>query len=326
MVRERIDQRRLITLKRLQTVSLVAAMLLWCVTVSGLDRGVPDTLVGDARALIAAGQPDKAHSLLAPYADQLAGDVSFDYALALALLDSGEALSATVVFERLLLVAPEFHGARIDLGRAYVALGRLDDARREFQKALDAGPPQKAAALIERYLTELDETQAARQSSRFVLVGTRAGHDSNVNSATELTEFLGFGLNEFSRRQASGFGEVSMVAGGHIELAPRLTLSGVGQAQGRWHRTASFADSQVFTLTTRLDHQRGRHHPSVAVDAFTLVLDGEQNSSALAVRGDWQLELSRSLSLGPTVRVGRVRFTDDLAVKNVNQWSVGLGL
>ncbi|MEO1574844.1 MAG: tetratricopeptide repeat protein [Pseudomonadota bacterium] len=249
--------------------------------------------------------------------------MAFDYALALAMLDSGDSLGATVVFERVMLTKPDFHGARIDLGRAYFNLGRLTDARRQFDRAQSAGPPPQAARLVERYLAEIDRIERGQKFSRYASAGTRAGYDSNVNSATELTEFLGFGLNDQSREQDSDFFEAAFAAGGAYQLTPTLRLGGRASARFRKNSQASFADSDVYALGARLDRRAGRQSQSLALDAFTLSLDGTRNSTAFALTGDWRFDITDTLSVGPAVRLGQIRFQDSLSVKDVDQWAIG---
>lgn len=276
-----------------------------------------------ARALIDRGQPAAALGLLEPFGDILAGDPDYDYPLALATLDSGDSLGSTLIFERLLAIRPSFHGARIDLGRAYYNLGRWPDARREFETAGAAGPPEPAAKVIRQYLTQIDRIERDARFSRYVTVGTRTGYDSNVNSATALTEFLGFGLNEQSREQDSEFFEAGLSAGFSLALNSTLRLG--ARAAGRFRRNgqASFADSDVAALALRLDQSRGGQHRFIGLDAFTLYLDGRRNSTAFALSGHWLFDVGTRWSVGPTFRLGQVRFEDALAVKDVDQWSLG---
>ena len=85
-----------------------------------------------AREFIDGGKSAEAYSMLAPQEELLSGDQDFDYLLALAALDSGQLEKSITIFDRILAVNPKFAGARVDLARAYFALGSLDLARQEF--------------------------------------------------------------------------------------------------------------------------------------------------------------------------------------------------
>ena len=303
-------------------LNIIAPLAVLCSALAAPDSAA-DSLVDDARQRIDQGDAAGALERLMPLADARAGEAEFDYALALALLDAGRSLDATIVFERVLLAHPSFHGARIDLGRAYFNLGRYSEARRELEQAQAAGPPPQAQRVVSTYLRQIDRIERRQRYTRFASLGTRAGYDSNVNSATALDEFLGFGLNERSREQDSDFFEVGLGAGASYALTSRSRLSGRLNARLRQNPQASFADSDVIAGGVRLDRAGRRQRQSVALDAFTLVLDGERNSSAVALSADWRFELANVFSVGPTARFGRVRFQDSLAVKDVDQWSVG---
>ena len=89
-----------------------------------------------AGALIKAGKAAEALKLLAPHEDAQAGNTAFDYLHGVAALEAGDAARATVALERVLIVDPNHMGARVDLGRAYLALGDTARARNEFNIAL----------------------------------------------------------------------------------------------------------------------------------------------------------------------------------------------
>lgn len=282
-----------------------------------------DALTERAQALIDARRAGEALRLLEPYEGERAGEPRFDYLLALATLDAGDAAKATLVFERLLLLNPDFHGARIDLARAYFQLERYAEAREQFETALAHQPPPRARQLIEDYLARIKARTQKLKLSRFIDVHTRAGYDSNVNSATEVNEFLGFELNPISREQDSEFFEAGIAVGGAYRIRPALTLDGRLRFQARHNPQASFADSDVLSGSLRLRQETATQRRTLALQGFGLRLDGESNSRAATVNGDWQFRLTDSLWLGPMLRWGVVRYEGTLEVKDVDQWALG---
>ncbi|MFK8015342.1 MAG: tetratricopeptide repeat protein [Gammaproteobacteria bacterium] len=279
--------------------------------------------VASAVELIAQGKSEQALDVLRPWRGQREGQVDFDYALALATLDSGDAATATLIFERILLLNENFHGARIDLGRAFFELGRLGDARREFDLALRAGPPEAAAKVVNDYLATIDRRERRARFSKALTLSTRTGYDSNVNSATDIQEFLGFGLSENSREQDSEFFETALTARGAYRPRPKLRLSGRLGVRLRRNSQASFANSDVGVAQVRLDHVGQTQRRSLGLQAFSQFLDGSRNSSAVILSGDWRFRVNDSLWVGPAARVGVLRYENALAVKDVNQWAAG---
>lgn len=302
----------------------ILAVVAFCLLSAWTVHAAPANALNEARALIAKGKPQAALDLLDPLEASNAGDVAFDYLLALATLDSGDSATATLIFDRVLLQSPGFHGARIDLGRAYFNMGRLLEAQRELQAARAASPPVEAAAVIDDYLAQIARLQRRSRFSHYLSATTRAGYDSNANSATALNDFLGFTLNPRSRATDSDFFEAGFTAGTAYAVHPQLTLSGRLDVRARRNTRASFADSRVLAGIARLDHRVGRQHRSVQLQALSQFVDSDHNVSGVALAADWRFEVANGLWVGPLVGLRALRYQDELDVKDINQWTAGV--
>jgi len=137
-----------------------------------------------ADALVKAGKPGEAYELLEPMEFERSGEVRYDYLLGIAALDSGKADKATLAFERVLAVDPNFAGARLDMARAYYQLGDLARAKTEFETVQKQSPPPAAKATIDKYLTAIDSQLHAKDTRIAGYLEGTVGHDSNVNTAT----------------------------------------------------------------------------------------------------------------------------------------------
>jgi len=174
-----------ISRRRMVFVATVLALwfgLLWhgTATAQDLDR---------IRDLIGSGQAATAYKELKQLEDERVGDPEFDYLLGLAALESGRADEATFAFERVLTVDPEFFAARLDMARAYFALGNNDLARSELLALKDRDPPATAARVIEDYLAALAKREQRTQLNYFI--EAELGYDTNANAATsESTVFI----------------------------------------------------------------------------------------------------------------------------------------
>lgn len=138
----------------------------------------------DAEALMKGGKPADAYKLLEPLEFDRSGEVRFDYLIGIAALDSGKADKATLAFERVMAVDPNFAGARLDMARAYYQLGDLPRAKTEFEEVLKQNPPEAARAVIQKYLAAIDAQVHAKDNHITGYLETTVGHDTNVNSAT----------------------------------------------------------------------------------------------------------------------------------------------
>ncbi len=143
----------------------------------------------DADALIKSGKPADAYTLLEPFEFERSGEVRFDYLLGVAALDSGKPDKATLAFERVLMVDPNFAGARMDMARAYYQLGDLQRASSEFQTVLKQDPPEAARATIQKYLETIAAQESAKQTRISSYVEGTVGRDNNVNNSTNLSQF-----------------------------------------------------------------------------------------------------------------------------------------
>ncbi len=141
-------------------------------------------LLREAGDLLKAGKPADAYALLEPREGDYAGDVSFDYLLGIAALDSGKPDRATIAFERVLTINPMFAGARLDLARAYFAMGSDDLAKNEFETVMTQGPPEATAAVIRKHLEVIAERQKAKLQQVSAYLETNVGYDSNITAAT----------------------------------------------------------------------------------------------------------------------------------------------
>lgn len=146
--------------------------------------------IKDAEEMMKSGKPADAYSLLEPLEFERSGEVRFDYLLGIAALDSGKADKATLAFERVLAVDPNFAGARLDLARAYFQLGDLQRAETEFNEVMKQNPPEAARVTIQKYLDAIMAYEQAKQTRITGYVEGVVGHDSNIaNSSTQTFTF-----------------------------------------------------------------------------------------------------------------------------------------
>lgn len=141
-----------------------------------------DADLDKARALLADGKPDAAYILLEAREFDMAGNVDFDTLLGIAALDSGKPDRATLALERVLAVDPNSAGARLDLARAYFALGDLPRAKQELDIVAQNNPPPAAQAVIDKYQAAIAERERAKTTSVTGYLEGFIGYDSNITA------------------------------------------------------------------------------------------------------------------------------------------------
>ncbi|MBU2478410.1 MAG: tetratricopeptide repeat protein, partial [Gammaproteobacteria bacterium] len=143
-----------------------------------------DAIDAAIQAQLDSGQPEAAWNLAQQHLAEHAGEPDFDFAAGLAALEAGQPQHAVMAFERVLMVQPSHHRARLELARAYFMLGDFTSARREFQAVQTVGPPPNVLRRVDSFLAEIDLREAQGRTSVTGYLELRPGWDSNAASAT----------------------------------------------------------------------------------------------------------------------------------------------
>jgi len=231
----------------------------------GLAQAQTQPDLAQAEMLVRGGKADEAWKLLSPHEFDLAGKEDFDYLLGVAALESGRADRATLVFERVLAVNPDHAAARLDMARAYFALGDFQRARGEFDQVLQHEDTPPAAKLtIERYLAAIEERDPSRRTRITGYAEASIGRDSNINAATSSGSIYvplfntNFTLGSSSVKASDNFilvgggAELSHVLGGGVSL-----FAGVDLKQ-RMHRDWDTYDNRSVDYRAGLQAVHGK--------------------------------------------------------------------
>lgn len=141
-------------------------------------------LLRQADGLIKSGKQAEAYALLEPMEADYSGEIAFDYMLGIVALDSGKPDRATIAFERVLITNPNFSGARLDLARAYFAMGSDDLAKNEFAIVLTQSPPDNVREVVNKYLDVIAERKLDKIRHLSAYVEASVAADSNMTAVT----------------------------------------------------------------------------------------------------------------------------------------------
>jgi tetratricopeptide (TPR) repeat protein len=167
---------------------------------------------------------------------ELLGEPLFDYYYGVAAVDSGRISLGVLSLERVLLNDPNNDLARLELARAYFALGDYQRAQEEFETVKKHQPPPGVTATVNLYLDTIKAKEARYQTSYGVYVELGMGYNNNLNSATALNTitlpFIGpVALGTSSQPQKSVFGFDS--AGVNVNIPIDTNLSGFADVNTR---------------------------------------------------------------------------------------------
>ncbi|TAN71560.1 MAG: tetratricopeptide repeat protein [Gallionella sp.] len=310
---------------------LIASMGLLCSGIAVAAEFDP----GKADVLLKAGKAKEGYALLAPHEDEMAGNVDYDYLLGIAALDSGSPDKATLALERVLAVNPDYAGARLDLARAYFALGDMERAKTEFEAVQAQNPPPAAKSVIEQYLAAIDKKLNPGITVTGYLEGV-AGYDTNVNTATAASQVFipVFGASLTLDSASVAARDNYLALGGGLEivkpLKPGLSLFAGADAKKR---------QNFFKDTFNTDNLDGRFGLNIdeGANAFRLAaqkgvydIDDRLNHRLAAISGEWRHTFNPRNIVSVFGQYGLLRYGHDktgtdLSYNDVDQSVAGLG-
>jgi tetratricopeptide (TPR) repeat protein len=236
-------------------------------------------LVAQGESLVRAGRYAEAYKLLEPHEDRLAGDLKFDYLLARSALESGQPSKASFIYERILAVEPNFVGVRLEMGRAYLALGDFARAKLEFETVLrfeNLPPDLRQQAQI--YGNAADQYLAGKRTVGFAYLEFGYGYDTNPQSATRISEVTLAGGGTLLLPQsalAQGDQYSAFTAGGELihALTDRFTIFAGGEGRARLFRDLDIAEFGTVDLRAGMGYNQGVHNVRFAATAGRFWLD-----------------------------------------------------
>ena len=297
-------------------------------------------LLSSAGALMKSGKAAEAYALLEPKEFDYSGDISYDYLLGVAALDSGKLDRAVIAFERVLTVNPNFSGARLDLGRAYFAMGSDALAEKEFKIVLSQNPPAQVRPVVEKFLETIAERRKNKlqQVSSYLELGV--GRDSNVTSTT--TDFTKGVLNTFNFAGVQPTGSSVLRAASFSNLSGGVALNrvvdelnGVSVFVGldlkkRWIKELAQLNNANFDLNGGVSIARDVNIYRVYFnlnkyfqEGMTSGVDGNRSTPAVGV--EWKRNLGDRDQVSLTGQYSRPRYATQ-ETQDSNQTAVGVSL
>jgi len=286
---------------------------------SRAQESPPD--LAQAEGLIAAGKGEEAWRLLSPHEFALAGRKDYDYLLGVAALESGRADRATLIFERVLAVNANHAAARLDMARAYHALGDYERARTEFESVLKFNPPAAARATVQRYLAAIDAR--ARPGARLTAyLEASLGIDTNLNAATSRTSLfiplfgVDFSLAGASTRRSDEF----LAAGGGLEgtfpVTERWSLLAGADVKQRVNFTADTFDYRSTDLRLGAAYTTERDLVRFSLGHNDYDLDNAYYRRMGITSLDWRRTLDARTQLSLFGQDTRIRYVQAAARSN----------
>jgi tetratricopeptide (TPR) repeat protein len=242
--------------------------------------------------LLNQGKAAEAYQRASELLAQWEGDPDFDLQYGIAAIDSGHLSEGVFALERVLLLRPNDHQARLELARGYFLLEEDDRAREEFERVLAQDPPEGVKENIRPFLTAIRAREGRFRTSTSAYVELGFGYDSNINAGPDDPQFttptLGTGtLSDDSVSDADWLLDVAV--GGSIRhpLRPGLSLFAAGRANQRFHLDGRLEPTDI-NAQAGVVSQKGKDSFRGMVHGQKYLLDGEDYRDMLGVAGEWQ--------------------------------------
>lgn len=278
--------------------------------------------IEQAQKLLETGNASAAYGLLARREFEHAGNVDFDYLLGVAALHAGHPDKATLALERVLAIQPSFVGARVDMARAYFAMGDMIRARTEFETVRSQDPPPAARTTIDRYLAAIEERTRDQRTRVSAYLEAALGRDSNVNNASAQSQVyvplfdVTFTLSASGLETAASYAAGG--AGGVIEhrLDDRFTFFAGADARHRMHDRARSFDNTNVDTRAGLQYVAGAHTVRGALTYNHYRLDDTSNRSTPGFTLEYQQRLNLVHQVSAYAAHNRTRYRDSLLESN----------
>lgn len=289
----------------------------------GAAAAPADTAAARARA-------EADYARLSAEAAARAGDPAFDYALGIAALDTGRYGEAIIALQRVLAVTPANAAARAELARAYALAGDIDTAREQFATVVDdPSLPDPVRQRFTGFVRGFDKQIRGGGSDISGFVDARVGHDSNINSATELNSiviplfsFLGPGqLGAGARAQSDTFYDIIAGVSGvtAISRQDRLFASVLGNWRDNFD--SDTFDQAALTATAGYAHSFANQDVvSISAQAQEFWLDRGSFRTSLGVTGQYTKALSGGKAVTLSAAWNRLDFDGD-PLRDANRYS-----
>ena len=221
----------------------------------------------------------QAYNLAYQLGDTESGNPEFDFLYGTAALYSKHYEEATFAFERVLIVQPANHRARLEYARALYLLKEYDSAEAEFDTVLATNPPPNVEQNIKRFLRIIEVSKVLPKTQTSVYARTSGGYDSNVNSATqeELIDIPELGLIQLtdeSIQQSSPFFELDAGFNVTKPLTSKFTTFLGVDASTRYNTDATDFNTDLGVIQTGLTYQKNDFAIRIPITLQQLQLDG----------------------------------------------------
>lgn len=320
------DEARSASLTRWARLLVILLACGWASAVTAQD------IVAQGESLVRAGRYAEAFALLEPHEDRLAGDLKFDYLLARSALETGKASRASFIYERILAIEPNYAGVRLEMGRAYLALGDYARAKLEFETVLrfDNLPPGLREQ-AEIYGKSAETLIAGKKLVGYGYIEAAYGYDNNVQSATSNSSISVVNggtliLPPEALRRGDQYKAVAF--GGELAyaLGERFAAYGGADVRGRFYPDIDTSDNLTVDGRVGIAYNGDSSNLRVGVAGGEFWLDNQKIRNSIGLLADYRYLAGKQDQLTSNVTAMRYRFPPEaFSVQDFDLYQIAVG-
>ena len=289
-----------------------------------------DNTVIQAEALIQKSDFNAAYILLEPLESKYAGDITYDYLLGIAAVESNNVTRGAFALERVLALDPNHKGARAQMAKAHYLLGETDASKAEFNNVLKQNPDDETKKTVTKLLSAMDKNEGITTTYGAYLEGG-LGWDSNVSSAPGIASIgipafggINISLGNAAEEKSDSF--MNLGAGFSVRhpVTDELAVFGNASVFGRFNSSETDFSNSLLDFNAGYQYQRNKNNFSIAAQNNYFQLDNESFRHAFGATAQWLYNIDAFNQAGIYGQFSRLKYTGnhirdaDRAIVGVN--------
>lgn len=248
--------------------------------------------ISQVQMLIDEGKSEQAYTLANRMLEQSEGEPAFDLVYGTAAIDSGRISEGVFALERVLLVEPDNHLAKLELARGYFFLKQYELSEALFEEVQLQNPPPLVQTRINTYLQRIKQQQMVSATRFDSFIELWAGYDSNINSSPDSqTNVVTLTADALGRGEKYNQVRAGITVDHDYTTAGSLFFS--GSADMRFYQTEEEQDYKSFNFSGghRWNLDKQQYQLGVTVQKYELGYEDYRTLLGLSL--GWNKQLSK---------------------------------
>jgi len=279
-------------------------------------------LLREASYLLSNNKTAEAVSLLESKMNEQAGNLQYDYLLGRAALEDNKANLAIFALERAVMVAPKEDVARFTLAKAYDAVGEVKQASNELSYIIKTSNKPNIKSMSQAYLSRIQNRHALNYQ---LILEAGLGNDSNVNSATHKSDFLGIDLSDNSQATSSTLSTAKIQTLLNYSPNKKLHFNAGADYYQFDYPDAEFVNTNGLALNTGISYKFTQSiQEKLQLQLNKTEVNKQFNNQQSVVQFTHQQMFTASNSISASLRAANISYAEAFSIKDTYNYSAGL--